>query len=648
MQVNTCFSVLIKIDHIADALPGGSSLTNFVDIFLKCVVLPLMSKESIAKSHYYTHLQNKSFIKCFILLIPVVGNIIVFCGIIKFENNENLWKNSDANAPPLPHHSPINKHIVKDPTKIGYDSPQAPQMEPIIPDNDNFPIDMSDVGEAPNVSFQTEILQPTKEVFSPSPKKSEAPAPDVVIPNDLLGVSLAAAREELEKGIEISDEIRNTIKQLKDKISTTQKDDQLIWVTSSVFKLVGVPNLIFKSSKNIGSVEITTAKRFANMIKAKQVCLAHSLDLLVIPHAKKIEVDGESFIAEEILSFDEDGSIQENHYQTYSKNLDEAVRQLAILIEETGLDDITWRNIPVLNEVPDFTGPRRIGLIDLEVMTDVYKALFEDCSAVGNSRGLIRCVSKEQTDIVIKEIFNRIFNEDYQAAKERIAKEDAQPVEQPDYTKMTCDAMKTYFAKRDKKAAANRRIKTFQDYAEKTKAKRLEELESDRQLSGLYVKNGIVTGREKIDLAVIETLELDLNETEMVVTRNSKLEEGFEKRVVTLRQVAKATIKKINALIQKSSEKGSLKEKRYVKLERAEESPPVKIGVKQLDFTPITDKQFLFNEYLRCGIPRGQGCLSKADEKKFWVRRIVDALVAKGHLHKLDKFTPGLECVIQA
>jgi hypothetical protein len=84
--MNTVSNFLVKTDCLCDYVPLVSSATNLVDLFQKCVVLPLMDKSKIASSHYYKHLDQKSFFRCFLLVIPVVGNIIV--GIYDFSKKK--------------------------------------------------------------------------------------------------------------------------------------------------------------------------------------------------------------------------------------------------------------------------------------------------------------------------------------------------------------------------------------------------------------------------------------------------------------------------------------------------------------------------------------------------------------------------------
>ena len=80
-------SFLVKADRVCDYVPLLSSVSNLVDLFQKCVVLPLMDKETIESNHYFKHLDQKSFLRCLVLVIPVFGNLGV--GIYDFSRSEN-------------------------------------------------------------------------------------------------------------------------------------------------------------------------------------------------------------------------------------------------------------------------------------------------------------------------------------------------------------------------------------------------------------------------------------------------------------------------------------------------------------------------------------------------------------------------------
>lgn len=221
-------------------------------------------------------------------------------------------------------------------------------------------------------------------------------------------------KKNLEKGIQIPEGTLAKIKSLMPKILEPQKDSQIKWLSTGnflVFKLAEHSNLVFKIAKpncyGFGKLPTggkeRTDQRFANMIKAKEVCLANQLGLLVVPHAKKITINAEgkaySLIAEEYLDFNPKQSAQEELYHTLSKELNPTLRQLAAFIAKTGFNDVIWRNIPLLNET-GHKGPKRVGLIDIEHLKSKVNGFIGDPNG---SCGLIRCVEADQIDFVIGE-----------------------------------------------------------------------------------------------------------------------------------------------------------------------------------------------------------------------------------------------------
>jgi hypothetical protein len=63
-------------DTFCDYVPFVSTATNFVDLAQKFIVMKLIEPAIRKSSRYYTHLHNKSAIRCIILLIPMIGNIV--------------------------------------------------------------------------------------------------------------------------------------------------------------------------------------------------------------------------------------------------------------------------------------------------------------------------------------------------------------------------------------------------------------------------------------------------------------------------------------------------------------------------------------------------------------------------------------------
>lgn len=62
-----------EADGICDYIPGLSTVSNLMDLFLKCVVKCL--SEKTAKNRYWTHIKHKNLSRCCISLVPVLGNI---------------------------------------------------------------------------------------------------------------------------------------------------------------------------------------------------------------------------------------------------------------------------------------------------------------------------------------------------------------------------------------------------------------------------------------------------------------------------------------------------------------------------------------------------------------------------------------------
>lgn len=197
--------------------------------------------------------------------------------------------------------------------------------------------------------------------------------------------------------------------------------------------------------------------RFHNIIRAKKICANHDLDHLITPQAKLYKFGSNVVLAEELMDINHAESAQKEFYHKYSQDLNKAVRQLAIFVALSGFNDVTPRNIPLLNEPEDFQGSRRIVLIDLELMNSNVEGFI---GSHNGSCGLIGCVTEEQMDIVIEE-----------ALKKGIV------------------------------------------ISEDRKNRRLQELASEKKLRQYHESKGITTGREFIHVD-LSMLGLDLNEVE--------------------------------------------------------------------------------------------------------------------------------------
>ncbi|MBS4169054.1 ankyrin repeat domain-containing protein [Parachlamydia sp. AcF125] len=122
--MNIHVSFLLKADRIADYVPGLSTITNLIDLFQKYVMLPTKQKANISNNHYYSYLKQKSFSRCIVLLVPVIGNISV--AIYDFAkgkyNHKEVAPTAVQPVPPFTSpcpqnynpHKPVAKGLAKD------------------------------------------------------------------------------------------------------------------------------------------------------------------------------------------------------------------------------------------------------------------------------------------------------------------------------------------------------------------------------------------------------------------------------------------------------------------------------------------------------------------------------------------------------
>lgn len=202
---------------------------------------------------------------------------------------------------------------------------------------------------------------------------------------------------ELQQGISISEATVSKIQTCMQNILQREEGNGLKLYNSQpnnrVFTLETAPGLIFKMTSN-------AKNRYRNMIDAQTAIRTNQLGLLVIPNAKlfTINFEGQEYdiIAEKCLDLSHE-SRQEQYFQDYEENLNEAVRQLAVFICKTGYSDVEWRNNPVLNNSLDEHGNMKIALIDTEEMKWETIGLF---GGGWGRRGLVRCVTEAQGRLV--------------------------------------------------------------------------------------------------------------------------------------------------------------------------------------------------------------------------------------------------------
>lgn len=402
---------------------------------------------------------------------------------------------------------------------------------------------------------------------------------------------VSQAQEALEEGVNLSRPILQKIQELLPTIQASQDNEQIIWHSRRndlVFRLNEHPQLIFTMATQDATrqaVVLSPAeklrKRFANMVKAKEVCLTHPLNLLIVQPTKIFQLaDGKKlkkFMAQEHLNINQNPSAQEEFFKL--PNLNNALRELTIFIAQTGIRNVGYGNIHVIDTEPEFQEDRRVALTDLEEMkrTDAERMEGAKIGIFGDScgrRGLIGCLqSEEQIDIVLDE-----------AARQGIHNSSLAQI----------------------------------------KAKRLREIQTDQQLENFHKERGIV-GNPRQPLRVdIETLGLQLDEKveTYLVPENHTIDSNPEtsvaqQRPITLRDAVVDVIHKINDALTQTPENASTKGKRFIVLN-------------------VYDQEML-GEYNRWGITSPLYLATEEELKRTWLRQILAALVDQKHLFNFDK-----------
>lgn len=266
----------------------------------------------------------------------------------------------------------------------------------------------------------------------------------------------------------------------------------------TVFTLPGVPGYIFKKQPN-------AEQRYKSMRAAEEVCLKYRLDLLKIPHAKRI---GE-YIIEEKLELPS-ARVEEEYFKKYASSINETIRQLALFICKTGFADVAWRNIPVLEKSTNSLDLRKIALIDLEDMdpSDEYKGIgiygmpSEEGVSIPKERGLIGCVTEAQAGIVQKV-----------AAKE---------------------------------------LPGFSDLFKEAAERRKQELAEGQRLELFYQKRHIKTGKEPLPLDHLQAEEIEMARLiNDLISESSDKDTVKRKRHFILNTQEKTKIKAVQSLVNK-------------------------------------------------------------------------------------------------
>ena len=149
-------------------------------------------------------------------------------------------------------------------------------------------------------------------------------------------------------------------------------------------------------------------------------------------------------------------------------------------------------------------------------------------------------------------------------------------------------------------------------------ARRMEEIESYQQLQQFYKKNEILQSpRKPIQVDDLNSLGLTLDEQEHTLRIPEVDSNGatvWRAKSVTMRQVVMDVIDQINACMKKNLDDDSIKGKRQVVLN-------INNGILCPYSRLGSSKCFSLN-------------IDDEEENQLWLRRIINALVEKGHLFK--------------
>ncbi len=412
------------------------------------------------------------------------------------------------------------------------------------------------------------------------------------------------ARKLIEQGIELppnaNEELQKALPKLMQPNGNVSEEGsdgiKRFNGANLIFSLDAVPGVIFKraqmglSSMNPDPTEgnLETAERFEKMVKAQFVCQALNLDHLVVPSARTIQVEYQGkqylFIAEEQLDVDANHSAQEECYKKYTCEMDELIRQLILFIEHTKMSDISWRNIPLLNN-----NVAKVGLIDLDrIDTSVSRGLLG--AGEGPERGLLNCLfSEKQIDAVLK-------------------------------------AVRPY---------------DVDNRADRMKERRLEELREEARLDQFHFEKGLQNEpRRLIRVDDWEKLGLNLEETYPYFARTA--DPDAPPKIITLREAVEDVVKAINDGIQNASPKASTKGIRCVFL-NIDECMNAWFKEQDQDKARFLSR---LGEYGRYCVSHNAGQnvfkLSEEEQSRYlWLDRIARALVQAGHLCHFRKNHSG-------
>jgi hypothetical protein len=171
----------------------------------------------------------------------------------------------------------------------------------------------------------------------------------------------------------IPDELELTPKMIKTLQEELENDTALNYHRKghvSRFEVYGMEQLTFlcgegetENDYTLGAIDI--AKIFTLYKKGKQICKKKRLDLIVLPKFKEFQTAIRgiemSLLARENLKVKRDETVQKNLYETLP-GLKETNRQLEIFTKALRLSPLNKKEIPILDDSPDFKENRRVAV----------------------------------------------------------------------------------------------------------------------------------------------------------------------------------------------------------------------------------------------------------------------------------------------
>ncbi len=97
MEPTRLSNFLANADRICDYIPGVSTVTNIVNLVQKIFLETFVPDSMLWKSHYYTNLDEKSYTRCLVALLPLIGNLLIASGdnsleVLKKNYGEDLGR----------------------------------------------------------------------------------------------------------------------------------------------------------------------------------------------------------------------------------------------------------------------------------------------------------------------------------------------------------------------------------------------------------------------------------------------------------------------------------------------------------------------------------------------------------------------------